>query len=274
MQFLSNRKEWDCWSQLLVTTHQDSFTCPQKCQHQKGIKQRNPTSLSLYRLRTRVFLQSYWMQVCKSNLTIFTVSNFINEGATPQKDLLLQAQQAAALPQQNSKARQGSNSWDFSLQSGPTFLHVSGFAISSSASLTHTSYSTFITLALLHVACTAHWQVVHVVPWYLIFIEHTHSSVCGQLTQFVTNKSFTNQFKTPHQAFGMGCKKPASKLWPQAAVVFTGETHSAAFQLLALLSSLTSIAQERAYPVRGMPVVCIYLRNDSKTRSAAICSRT
>lgn len=147
-------------------------------------------------LCTHAFLQSYRMQVCKSNLAILSLQH---------QTLLMKVQGCKKIcycskrqcyhGRTQSKAGQGSKSWDFSLQSGPTFLHISGFVISSSASLPHTSYSAFITLALLHVACIAHWQVVHVVPRYLIFIEHTCSSVCGQLTQFATNKSFSNQFK-------------------------------------------------------------------------------
>lgn len=49
------------------------FYLPPKMPAPKRVKQRNPPSLSLYRLRTRVFLQSYWMQVCKSNLTILSL---------------------------------------------------------------------------------------------------------------------------------------------------------------------------------------------------------
>lgn len=64
-----------------------------------------------------------------------------------------------------------------------------------SASLRHISHRALIILASPHVTRTAHRQAVRVVPRYLIFIEHTCSSVCGQLTQFATNKSFSNQFK-------------------------------------------------------------------------------
>lgn len=68
------------------------------------------------------------------------------------------------------------------------FMYISEFVISSSATLRHISYCAFIILALLPVTCTAHKQVVYAVPRYLALTEHTCSSVCGQLTQFVTTK--------------------------------------------------------------------------------------
>lgn len=45
----------------------------------------------------------------------------------------------------------------------------------------------------------------------------------------------------------MGCKKPASKLWPQAAVVFTRETHSSARSLSHYTADIANIQQLFSY---------------------------
>lgn len=121
-----------------------------------------------------------------------------------------------------------------------------------SASLRHISYSALIILALLHVTCTAHRQVVHVVPRYLIFIEHTCSSVCGQLTQFATNKSFSNQFKLLIRLLARAAKSlPANyghkqQLFPWLKLILQwgpspAAPQTAAFQLPVPCSSLTSV---------------------------------
>lgn len=67
-------------------------------------------------------------------------------------------------------------------------LCTSQSVISNTATLRRISYCAFIILALLPATCIAHRQVVYTVPRYLIFMEHTCSSVCGQLTQFATTK--------------------------------------------------------------------------------------